>query len=137
EAENAINGPTEDAINAVNKVRQRAWSSGVKEIVVDNPGSGYTEAPTVRFQGGGGSGLSAKAVVTGGEVTGFTFDPDPVQGLTNGIGYTSVPQVILEGGNGTGAQAHVVLYDKEEANVPITATASKEKFLEFIQDERS
>jgi hypothetical protein len=138
EAENAINGgPTQAAIDAVNEVRQRAWSSGVKEIVVTNGGSGYTSAPTVKFQGGGGTGLSAKVTVSGGRVTSVTFEADPVIGLTNGIGYTSAPAITFEGGGGSGAEANCVMYDKTEANVPAAYTASKEKFLEFIQDERS
>ncbi|MDR2283247.1 MAG: RagB/SusD family nutrient uptake outer membrane protein [Sphingobacterium sp.] len=137
EAENAINGPSEDAVEAVNKVRQRAQSSGVKAFQITNPGTGYTSAPTVTFTGGGGSGVSVKATVNGGSVTGFTFTADPVLGLTNGTGYTSAPAVSIQGGGGTGAQVQAILYNKSEANVPNTAIASKETFLAFIQDERS
>ncbi len=57
EVENEINnGPTPAAIEAVNKVRQRAWSSGIKSITITNGGSGYTSAPTIAFSGGGGTG---------------------------------------------------------------------------------
>src|SRR5690606_21627162 len=42
EAENAINGPTPEAVNAIDQVRRRSWSSGVRTITVTNGGSGYT-----------------------------------------------------------------------------------------------
>src|SRR5690606_26830436 len=49
EAENAINGPTAEAVNIVNQVRQRAWSRGVKGVRMINHGSGYKTPPRVVF----------------------------------------------------------------------------------------
>src|SRR5690606_6260584 len=81
EAENAINGPTAEAVEAVNKVRRRAWSTGVKSIRVTSGGSGYTTAPTVTISGGG-SGATAKAVINAaGVVTAVNLDRD-VTGVT-------------------------------------------------------
>ncbi|MGK7959831.1 phage tail sheath family protein, partial [Crocosphaera sp.] len=45
-------------------------------------------APTVSLTGGGGSGAAATAVVSGGEVTGFTD-------IVGGSGYTSAPIVTI------------------------------------------
>ena len=56
------------------------------------PGTNYQVAPQVIFTGGGGSGASATAVISGGQVTGFT-------GIVGGTGYTSAPTVTLAGGN--------------------------------------
>ena len=51
-------------------------------------GSGYTAAPTVLLSGGGGSGATATATVSGGAVTSITR-------TAAGSGYTSAPVVIL------------------------------------------
>jgi fibronectin-binding autotransporter adhesin len=54
----------------------------------------YSVAPTVTISGGGGTGATATAVLTAGQVTGFT--------LTNpGIGYTTAPTFALSGGTVT------------------------------------
>lgn len=59
-------------------------------------GSGYTAAPIVEISGGGGSGATARAIVTDGAVTGIE--------ITNpGTGYVSAPTFNLFGGGGTGA----------------------------------
>lgn len=60
----------------------------VASITASAGGSGYTSAPLVALTGGGGSGATATATVSGGAVTGFT--------VTNpGSGYTSAPTVTL------------------------------------------
>jgi fibronectin-binding autotransporter adhesin len=67
-------------------------------VAVTNGGTGYTTAPTVTFSGGGGSGATATATVSGGVVTAIT--------ITNpGGGYTSAPTIAF-GGPGTGATAN-------------------------------
>jgi hypothetical protein len=139
EAENEINnGPTPAAIEAVNKVRQRAWSSGIKSITVTNGGSGYTSAPTVTFSGGGGTGgAAATATVSGGKVTTITLTRDAA-GVTfyQEGDYTSEPTVTISGGGGTDAAATASIYLKTDGNLTAEQTASKESFLAFIQDER-
>ncbi len=77
---------------------QPAVDAAVTSIQVANGGSGYTSAPTVAITGGGGSGATATANVSGGAVTSIVLD-------NPGTGYTSAPSVALSGGGGTGATA--------------------------------
>jgi hypothetical protein len=139
EAENQIKGgPSAEAIEAVNKVRQRAWSTGINTISVTSGGSGYTTAPTVTITGGGGAGgATATAVVTEGVVTAVTLDRDltGVKYYKEGD-YTTVPEITIAGGGGTGATATATIYKKTDANLTSAQTSSKESFLAAIQDER-
>lgn len=60
--------------------------------------TGYTSAPTVEISGGGGSGATAIANLTGGAVTSVT--------ITNGgVGYSSAPTVSFTGGGGSTTSA--------------------------------
>ncbi|MHB0867675.1 MAG: WD40/YVTN/BNR-like repeat-containing protein [Thermoleophilia bacterium] len=78
------------------------YPNWVIQINVTNGGSGYTSVPAVAITGGGGTGATATAVLTGDVVTGIT--------LTNrGSGYTSTPAVAITGGGGTGATATATL----------------------------
>jgi hypothetical protein len=60
----------------------------VSSIGVSDGGSGYASAPAVTFSGGGGSGATAQATVSGGVVNGITV-------LTPGSGYSSAPTVTI------------------------------------------
>lgn len=138
EAENEINdGSTTEAIEAVNRVRRRAWSTGVKTITVTNGGSGYTSVPVVTFSDDTGSGATATAKISGGKVTTITLNRDltGVKYFQEGD-YSSVPTITISGGGGTGAEAIVTVYSKDEADLTAEQTASKESFLALIQDER-
>ena len=76
----------------------------VSAIDVLAGGSGYTSTPIVRVTGGNGSGVSARAVVAGGIVTGIIVD-------NGGDGYLNRPsvlQVSLIGGGCTISAAAVV-----------------------------
>ncbi len=44
----------------------------ITSITIDNPGSGYTTAPTISFLSTAGSGATATATVTGGAITAIT-----------------------------------------------------------------
>ena len=138
EAENMINGvPSEAAIDAVNKVRRRAWSTGVKSITITNGGSGYTSSPTINFQGGAGSGASATATISGGKVTSIILKRDlaAIKFFQEGE-YTSAPTVTITGGGGTGATATATVYSVNDADLTPAQKSSRESFLEVIQDER-
>lgn len=137
EAENALNGPTDAAVNAVNMVRRRALSSGIKSVTVLDGGSGYTSAPAVSFTGDSETGPAATVSISGGKVTAVNFNRDAVYGRSNGRGYRTAPVLTFKGGGGTGAEAVCELYSPEEADVPAEYLTSKENFLKFIQDERS
>ena len=70
----------------------------VTAIVLTNPGSGYTSAPTVSFTGGGGTGAVAVAVMAGTTLASITL-------TGGGSGYKSAPVVSITGGGGSGAIA--------------------------------
>jgi hypothetical protein len=75
--------------------------TAVTNLRVTNKGSGYSiEAPpTIAITGGGGSGATAKAIVSAdGKVVGLQLTAE-------GTGYTSNPTVAITGGGGTGAAA--------------------------------
>jgi hypothetical protein len=96
EAENAVNGPTQIAYDAINQVRKRAYSATpiVNAITVTSSGSGYIStaaAPTVvTLTGGGGTGATAICYPT-------TVAKTITQIIvTNaGTGYTSAPTVTI------------------------------------------
>lgn len=138
EAENELNnGPTPEVIELVNQVRQRAWSTGVKEITITNGGSGYTSEPTVSFSGSEEEAASATAIVTDGVVTGIELDRDPagIKFYLDGS-YTSAPTITISGGGGSGATANATIYEAADANLQPEHIASKDSFLRFLQEER-
>lgn len=60
----------------------------VASITANLGGSGYTIAPVVTISGGGGTGASAQANISGGAVTSITM-------LSPGSGYSSAPTVTI------------------------------------------
>jgi FtsP/CotA-like multicopper oxidase with cupredoxin domain len=79
-------------------------SGAITEVVVDNPGSGYSSAPNVVIRDGtlfdpinnGGTGATASATLA---ITSIALD-------TYGAGYTSTPTVEISDLTGTGSGAH-------------------------------
>ena len=65
----------------------------IVRIEVSNPGSGYTNPPTVLIEGNG-MGASAKAFISNQRVSGIII-------ITEGSGFTSTPKITLVGGNGS------------------------------------
>jgi FtsP/CotA-like multicopper oxidase with cupredoxin domain len=95
-----------DGADGVKAVAHAVWDSTtgvIQEIVVDQPGSGYSFAPNVVIRDGtiydpilnGGSGATATATLTVQTVVLDTF----------GSGYTSAPTVTINDATGTGATA--------------------------------
>jgi hypothetical protein len=75
-----------------------AGTNIVTGVVMKTGGTNYTTAPVVTFSGGGGTGATATATVSGGAVTAVT--------VTNaGSGYANYPSVTFTGGGGAGATA--------------------------------
>lgn len=70
---------------------------GVAAVSISASGTGYTSAPAVGFTGGGGTGATATASISG-PVTSITLG-------AGGAGYTSTPTVTITGGGGSGATA--------------------------------
>lgn len=64
-------------------------SVSLASIIVDDVGSGYGVAPGVTITGGGGTGATATALVSGGVVTDIVLD-------SVGSGYTSAPTVTID-----------------------------------------
>jgi hypothetical protein len=66
-----------------------AASGSVVEVGVANPGTGYTEVPSVVFTGGGGGSAQATVTVSGGSVTAITL-------TNNGSSYEDAPTVNID-----------------------------------------
>ena len=153
EAENEINGgPTQKALDNVNAVRSRGWSTGVAAIIVIKGGSGYTSVPTVTISGGGGSGAIATAVLTGNVLTAINLLKDSILTVPSSVyptpssnsgapffegkGYTSVPTVTITGGGGAGASANATINSYKNIVFGSANAADYTTFQKFIQDER-
>jgi hypothetical protein len=80
----------------------------IKEILVSDQGSGYTNPPRVVIEGTG-KGARAQAFISNQKVT-------SIRVLDSGIGYTTSPSISLIGGNGSGnntAKAVAILGDSK------------------------
>lgn len=135
EAETRITNsiPSTEAIEAVNAVRRRGfgemlYGKHIEAIVMNNNGVNYIDPPTVTISGGGG--VEAEAVA----VLGVDGSIPEIKILNKGTGFTTTPTITISGGGGTGATATVIL---SNADLPDFETASAERFLEAIKDERS
>lgn len=62
----------------------------VVSVTIDRGGYNYSVAPTVTFEGGGGTGAAGTAVLTSGSVTSVTM-------TNNGSSYETAPRVIFSG----------------------------------------
>jgi len=80
-------------------------SGYVREIFLNNDGSGYTSTPTVRFTDAPkitGSTATAVAITTS---RAGVFSIQEIRLTNAGFGYTETPTIYIEGGGGTGAAA--------------------------------
>ena len=102
-SESRIRSVDPDSVNdssLLNTYPYKFWADNytkyIDAVTINNAGSGYTQAPVVTIQGGGGSGATAVAKVSQGRVTSIT--------VTNiGSGYTSIPTVTITGGEDNGS----------------------------------
>jgi hypothetical protein len=75
----------------------------VSSIIIENSGSGYTQAPIVTITGSSvGNDAVARALISNGQVS-------KIEILYGGSNYITQPTVVLSGGNGTGALAYAKL----------------------------
>ena len=91
-------------------------SGSIYDILITNPGSGYTSAPTVTVSGGGGSGFVGATVMRGTGVA-------KVSVLDSGNSFTSVPTVIF-GTQWTASTAYTVGQQIYYANRLYTVTTA-------------
>jgi len=63
----------------------------ITEIVITNNGSGYLTPPTIRFEGGYGTGATAKAFISSGRLNRILL-------LTPGTNFLAAPKIIVDGG---------------------------------------
>jgi sugar lactone lactonase YvrE len=91
--------------------------NNVASIAVTNGGSGYTSVPTVAITGGGGTGATAVAVLSGGAVASVTL-------ASAGTGYITAPSLAITGGGGSGASGTVALTPTSVASATISAGGS-------------
>lgn len=82
----------------------------VSEIIVANPGAGYTLPPvvTILAGAGGGSGASATAYIDGdtGAVT-------RIEVTNSGSGYVATPQIVINGNGSTPATAYAIIKNSQ------------------------
>ena len=91
------------------------YTYGISDVIVSNPGTGYTLTPIVTVIGGGGTGAEITAVIDigTGKVTGFEV-------VNPGSGYTSQPTIFINGtGTGAAGYAHLNNYYQID-NLPYT-----------------
>jgi hypothetical protein len=74
----------------------------VQGLSVVTGGSQYSSVPLVNITGGGGTGATATAVISGGAVIAIDVN-------SKGSGYTSTPTISFTGGGGTGASANATI----------------------------
>lgn len=80
-------------------------------------GSGYTAAPALTLNGGGGTGAAATAALSA-RVQGVSIDPDNAG--SGGSGYTSAPAVAFIGGGGSGATAVAIISEGLVTDITVT-----------------
>lgn len=87
-------------------------SGSVSNIVITDPGAGYSSAPTITIDPpSSGTQATATATITTSFVSGFTK-------ISGGFNYTDAPQVEISGGGGTGATATATV---NNANLSVTS----------------
>ncbi|QPH38982.1 RagB/SusD family nutrient uptake outer membrane protein [Pedobacter endophyticus] len=140
EAENQVNGPTTAAYDAINLVRKRGYGTMygniVKDITVENGGSGYSTAnpPEVTISGGGGSGATGIAIVSGGKVTGVKLTSRGSL-TTSGPYFSSAPTVTIAAPT-TGVTATATATITNGTEYLLTPGLSKADFQLAVRDER-
>ena len=120
--DNPLTGDQENSYLDTAKLTMTAdTSSGVSSVTVDNGGSGYTSAPTVKFvrpDDPDGIRVTGVTVISGGEVIGVVV-------TRSGTGYTIAPGITFSGGAGSGATATVTLADADNTiTLTLTGTAT-------------
>ena len=85
------------------------YTYSIVDVVIEQPGTGFTIVPQISFVGGGGTGATGYATLNGQGGIGRIIITNP------GKGYTSTPTVLISGA-GTGALAYPVLENVFDGN---------------------
>jgi hypothetical protein len=91
---------------------RNTFSNVIEQILIQDPGSGYTTNPNITITGGGGANASATATIQTSFVSYF-------RKISGGSGYTQAPQVQITG-TGTNATAQAVVNTLDLNLVSIT-----------------
>jgi len=92
------NGLSGSNATAVAFTTSRANVTSVEKILITNAGYGYTEAPTITFTGGGGTGAAATCSINTSSKSVLKYIV-----TDGGIWFGTAPTVTVSGGGGTGA----------------------------------
>lgn len=82
---------------------------GIFRVVMEDGGSGYSDATTTVTLEGNGTGAVAEATIVGGEITKINITTTIDNKVNHGSGYDFARVVITDSGSGTGAKARAVL----------------------------
>ena len=93
----------------------------IKQIFLNNDGSGYTSTPTVSISTAPSGGTNASAVAITTTKNGIT-SIDEILMTCTGAGYTVAPTITISGGGGTGAAATCGIVTNRKGLVSINVT---------------
>lgn len=113
---NGYVSPPKISFNCASLVQAKASATigitgNVNQIIVNNPGAGYSSVPDVVLDGGG---IKAAQASTFLQVQSINL-------LNGGSGYSAAPRVIISGGGGTGAAAVAVMNGGSVASITLLA----------------
>ena len=103
-------GSGQEVVNATGFAIVNTISTKLEQIIILNPGLGYTSAPSISIDAPVGGGVTvgapAQAVASASIQTSFV---SYFRKISGGIGYTQPPQIQISGGGGSGATAQAVV----------------------------
>lgn len=94
-----------------------ASTQAVQSVTITTAGTGYTDAPTVGFSGGAGTGAAGYAIINNGVVSSVVM-------TSAGSGYTSAPTVAFTGGGGASAAGTAVVGGAYTEVLPYTTQSA-------------
>ena len=103
-------GSGQEVVTATGFAIVNTISTKLEQIIILNPGLGYTSAPSISIDAPVGGGVTvgapAQAVASASIQTSFV---SYFRKISGGIGYTQPPQIQISGGGGSGATAQAVV----------------------------
>ncbi len=129
--QNSIRFNTQTVVVGAAGTALLAFDGTITDVIINNVGSGYTQAPTITFETPSGIGTEGRAeatsVVSNGVVESIT--------VTNpGVGYTRVPQVLIEPPKVVSEKVDVEAYYGDNGDIvgmALTTLSANEAFFLF------